>query len=137
LGRKERSMRSKRIIFFSWLLGMLLIFTTIFVAPVALKAYDATHPLVVKCRIAEASAGDGSSRSVRGIGASFNQVRLDSPDCGTVYIRRGVSADNAADIAAEFQSGRSHALKFGAASYRLRELLRSLHQAVEVQRLSQ
>lgn len=135
--RKERSMRSKRIIFSSWLLGMVLIFTTIFVAPVTLKAYDAAHPLVVKCRVTEASAGDGSSRSVRGIGASFNQVRLDSSDCGTVYIRRGVSADNARDIAAEFQSGRSYALSFGAASYRLRGLLRSLHQAVEVQRVSQ
>ncbi|WIE75334.1 hypothetical protein [Curtobacterium sp. MCSS17_007] len=70
------------------LLGMALIFTTIFVAPVTLKAYDAAHPLVVSCRITQATAGDGSSRSTRGIGASFNQVRLDSSNCGVVSMRK-------------------------------------------------
>lgn len=134
--RRERSMRSKRIIFFSWLLGMVLIFTAIFVAPLTLKAYDVAHPLVAKCRIIAATAGDGSSRSVRGIGVSFNQVRLDSSDCGVLFIRKGVSADNASEIAAEFRAGGHYELKFGAASYRLRNLLRSLHQAVEVQRSS-
>ncbi|WP_126890875.1 hypothetical protein [Curtobacterium sp. HSID17257] len=133
--RKERSMRSRRIIFSSWLIGMVLIFTAIFVAPVTLKAYDAAHPLVVECRIIAATAGDGSSRSVRGIGASFNQVRLDSSDCGVLFIRRGVSANNASQIAAEFQDGRRYELQFGAASYRFRDSLRTLHQAVEVQRL--
>lgn len=64
--RKERSMRAKKLIFGTWLLGVLVVIALIFVAPISLKAYDASHPLTVKCVVSSAVAGDGSSRSVRG-----------------------------------------------------------------------
>ncbi len=127
-------MRAKKLIFGTWLLGVLVVIALIFVAPISLKAYDASHPLTVKCVVSSAVAGDGSSRSVRGVGATYNQVRIDSPDCGTVFIRRQVTASSAPRIAAEFHAGQTYEFIVGAASYRFRDQLRAINQSVEVQR---
>lgn len=126
-------MRAKRSIFGAWCVGVVLVVTLIFIAPVTLKAYDASHPVTVKCLVSDVAPGSGSSRSVRGVGATVNEVRLDSPNCGVVVIRRGVSAESAPRIAAEIRPGRTHDFVIGAASYRFRDQLRSINQSIEVQ----
>lgn len=127
------SMRARRIIFASWLLGAALVILVILVAPISLKAYDSSHPITVHCLVRSAISGDGSSRSVRGVGATYNQVRIDSPDCGTLFIRRHVTSGNAPKIAEKFQSGREYEFVVGAASYRFRDQLRMINQSIEVQ----
>ena len=135
--RKERSMRAKKTIFGLWVLGVLVVIGLIFVAPISLKAYDAGHPVTIHCTVTSASGSDGSSRSVRGIGATYNQVRIVSPDCGVLFMREGVTAANASDVAREYSSGRQYEFEIGAASYRFRDQLRFVHQSVEVRPMSE
>jgi len=127
-------MRAKKLIFGTWLLGVLVVIALLFVAPISLRAYDASHPVTVECVVHSAVAGDGTSRSARGVGATYNQVRIESPDCGTVFIREQVTASNAPRIAAEFHAGATYEFIVGAASYRFRDQLRAVNQSIEVQR---
>jgi hypothetical protein len=131
--RAERPPVRKWIIFSAWIVGVLILITVIFVGPITLKAYDRAHMVAVDCTVSSASAGTGSSRSVRGIGASYNQVAIDSPDCGRLYMRQGVTKDNKAAIAARFEEGERYRFEVGAASFRWRDALRTVKQAVLVE----
>ena len=135
--RKERSLRAKKIIFGFWVAGVLVVIGLIFVAPISLKAYDAGHPVAIHCTVTSASSSAGSSRSVRGNRATYNQVRIDSPDCGVLFLRESVTAANASDVADGYSSGRRYEFEIGAASYRFRDQLRFVHQSVEVRPVSE
>jgi hypothetical protein len=104
----------------------------IFVGPVTLKAYDASHRTEVTCEVRSARTGAGSSRSVKGVGSSSNQVVIETSDCGTLTLRWGVTADNKQSIADGFAPGTTWKLEVGAGSYQLHPLLNDIRQAVFV-----
>jgi hypothetical protein len=104
----------------------------IFVGPITLKAYDASHRTEVTCEVRSGHTGVESSRSVRGVGPSSNQVVIETSDCGTLTLRWGVTADNKESIAEGFAAGTTWKFEVGAGSYQLHPFLNTIRQAVFV-----
>lgn len=59
-----------------------------------LNAYDGTHRERVTCTVTSAEAVTLSSRSSKGIGASYAGVGFDTSDCGRMTYSRTISFDN-------------------------------------------
>ena len=118
----------KWIVFGAWILGVIVLASVVFVAPLGLKAYDGAHQITVTCEVSSATAGTAASRSVRGTGASVNEVVIESPDCGRLSWRWGVTDENKRRLAARFTAGQRYRFAVGEASYRWRDALRTLRQ---------
>jgi len=130
---RRRSKRRDRLVAIGILVLVVLVpVLVIFVGPITLKAYDASHRTVVICEVRSAHTGVGSSRSVNGVGSSSNQVGIETSDCGTLTLRWGVTADNKESIAQGFAAGTTWKFEVGAGSYQLHPFLNTIRQAVFV-----
>jgi hypothetical protein len=131
--KPRRSQRRDRLVAIGILVLVVLVpVLVIFVGPITLKAYDASHRVEVSCGVLSARTGAGSSHSVRGIGSSTNQVVIETSDCGTLTLRWGVTRDNKEPIADGFAPGTTWKFDVGAGSYRLYPFLNTIRQAVFV-----
>ncbi|ROP72228.1 hypothetical protein [Curtobacterium sp. PhB115] len=131
--RNKRSVRRDRITVVVGLIVVVLVpVLLMFGGPVALKLYDAGHRTIVTCSVSSAESAVGSSRSLRGVGTSTNQIYIDTKDCGELVLRWGVTAANRESITRELSSGGSFRFDIGEGSYRLRGLLGVVRQAVFV-----
>jgi hypothetical protein len=131
--KPRRSKRRDRLVAIGILVLVVLVpVLVIFVGPITLKAYDASHRTEVSCEVRSAHTGVGSSRSVKGVGSSSNQVVIETSDCGTLTLRWGVTADNKESIAEGFAAGTTWKFEVGAGSYQLHPFLNTIRQAVFV-----
>lgn len=88
------------------------------------------HRTEVTCEVRSARTDVGSSRSVKGVGSSSNQVVTETRDCGTLTLRWAVTAGNKLSIADGFAPGTTWNLEVGAGSYQLHPLLNDIRQTV-------
>jgi hypothetical protein len=65
-------------------------------------------------------------------GTSSNQVEYRSPDCGTLVLSRGLTAESAEKKAAEIVRGERYDFRIGEGSARLRGLIQSVGVAPDV-----
>jgi len=96
------------------------------------RAYDPAHQIEVTYQVRTASASSGGSTSSRGVGTLFDQVQIETADCGNLILRRGVTAQNKKEIAAGLRDAGGVEFRVGAGSYRWRDLLRVLRTPVIV-----
>jgi hypothetical protein len=94
--------------------------------------YDSAHVTTISCTVTAAYAGSASSRSLKGAGTSSNQVEYRSPDCGTLVLSRGLTAESAEKKAAEIVRGERYDFRIGEGSARLRGLIQSVGVAPDV-----
>ncbi|GAA1493546.1 hypothetical protein [Curtobacterium herbarum] len=130
---RRRSKRRDRLVAIGILVLVVLVpVLVIFVGPITLKAYDASHRTEVTCEVRSAHTGVGTSRSVNGVGSSSNQVVIVTSDCGTLTLRWGVTSENKESIADGFAAGTTWKFEVGAGSYKLHPFLDTIRQAVFV-----
>lgn len=84
-------------------------------------------------RSSEAEASSGGSTSSRGAGALFDQVEVDTKDCGPLVLRRGVTEQNKQQIADELSSAGRVQFRMGAGLFKWREVLHTFRTPVIVQ----
>lgn len=87
------------------------------------RSYDRTHQMTVSCSVTSAAAGTGGSTSGRGVGTLFDQVEIQTSNCGPLVIRRGIDAENKQSVASQLDQGGAHEFQVGAASFEWRGLL--------------
>ncbi|MBT1584028.1 hypothetical protein [Curtobacterium flaccumfaciens] len=97
------------------------------------KAYDRSHQIDETCEVQKAEASSGGSTSSRGAGALFDQVEVDTTDCGPLVLRRGVTEQNKQEIADELSSAGRVQFRIGAGSFKWRETLHTFRTPVIVQ----
>ncbi|MBT1545731.1 hypothetical protein [Curtobacterium aurantiacum] len=97
------------------------------------KAYDRSHQIDETCEVQKAEASSGGSTSSRGAGALFDQVEVDTKDCGPLVLRRGVTEQNKQEIADELSSAGRVQFRVGAGSFKWRETLHTFRTPVIVQ----
>jgi Tfp pilus assembly protein PilX len=97
------------------------------------KAYDRSHQIDETCEVQKAEASLGGSTSSRGAGALFDQVEVDTTDCGPLVLRRGVTEQNKQEIADELSSAGRVQFRIGAGSFKWRETLHTFRTPVIVQ----
>lgn len=97
------------------------------------KAYDRSHQIEETCEVQKAEASSGGSTSSRGAGALFDQVEVDTKDCGPLVLRRGVTQQNKQEIADELGSAGRVQFRVGAGSFKWRETLHTFRTPVIVQ----
>lgn len=132
-GPTSRSPKNRNKLVFG-LLGAALVFTIVaFTWNQGLKAYDRSHLISVTCVVTSAKAGTGGSTSTRGVGTRFDQVVIDSPDCGPLTMRRGVTRENKQQLAQRLARQEQWSFRVGAGSYELRSVLHLLGERVLVQ----
>lgn len=120
------------------LLGAAAVFTIIvFTWNQGLKAYDRSHLINVDCVVSAAKAETGGATSGRGVGTLFDQILVQSPDCGSLTIRRGVTSENKGQIAQRLQEKDRWTFQIGAGSYTLRSVLHALGEPVIAQGFSE
>ncbi len=102
------------------------------IGPDMLAKYDSAHVTTISCKVTAAYAGSASSRSLKGAGTSSNQVEYRSPDCGTLVLSRGLTAESAEKKAAEIVRGERYDFRIGEGSARLRGLIQSVGVAPDV-----
>jgi hypothetical protein len=104
----------------------------LYVGPIALKSYDAGNQIEIVCTVSSAEASTDSSYSTRGVGASTLQVVIKTKDCGSLALRWGLTRDNIQRTAQRIYDGGQFRFTVGKGSWEMRELLRSVRQAVFV-----
>lgn len=119
------------ILFVVIIVGPIVLF---FLGPLAVGAYDARHPLTVRCTVESAAVGTTSTRSLKGIGASSTLVAIDTKTCGELLLDRGVNAQNAKEVAARFQMGTTYDFTVGEATWNLRSFFALLKVSPDVLR---
>lgn len=97
------------------------------------EAYDKSHQIKQTCEVRKAKASSGGSTSSRGVGTLFDQVEVDTTDCGPLVLRRGVTEQNKQEIADELNSAARVQFRIGAGSFEWREVLHVLRTPVIVQ----
>ena len=97
------------------------------------KTYDKSHQIEESCEVQKAEASSGGSTSSRGAGALFDQVEVDTKDCGPLVLRRGVTEQNKQEIADELSSAGRVQFRIGAGSFKWRETLHAFRTPVIVQ----
>ena len=97
------------------------------------KTYDKSHQIEESCEVQKAEASSGGSTSSRGAGALFDQVEVDTTDCGPLVLRRGVTEQNKQEIADELSSAGRVQFRIGAGSFKWRETLHAFRTPVIVQ----
>lgn len=97
------------------------------------KAYDRSHQIEETCEVRKAEASSGGSTSSRGVGTLFDQVEVDTKDCGPLVLRRGVTEQNKQEIADELSSAGRVQFRIGAGSFNWREVLHTFRTPVIVQ----
>jgi hypothetical protein len=102
------------------------------IGPDMLAKYDSEHVTTISCTVTAAYAGSASSRSLKGAGTSSNQVEYRSPDCGTLVLSRGLTAESAEKKAAAIVRGERYDFRIGEGSARLRGLIQSVGVAPHV-----
>jgi hypothetical protein len=102
------------------------------IGPAILTKYDSSHVTTISCKVTAADAGSASSRSLKGAGTSSNQVEYRSPDCGTLVLSRGFTAEVAEKKAAEVVRGERYDFEIGEGSARLRGLFQAVGVAPNV-----
>lgn len=102
------------------------------IGPEILTRYDSAHTTTISCKVTAAYAGSASSRSLKGAGTSSPQVQYRSPDCGTLVMSRGLTADLAKKRAAEIVRGERYAFRIGEGSARLLGLFQAVGMAPDV-----
>lgn len=129
--RREQDKRN--ILVFS-LLGLVVLGTIGIVGGGHLfKAYDRSHQIEETCEVQKAEASSGGSTSSRGAGTLFDQVEVDTKDCGSLVLRRGVTEQNKQEIADELSSAGRVQFRIGAGSFKWREVLHTFQTPVIVQ----
>lgn len=91
--------------------GML--FVGIMFGPPILAAYDKANLTDHKCVVNSAREATASA-SAKGGGATVYQVRIETLNCGTLTLRKGVSADNIKDITSELRPDATYSFEVGA-----------------------
>lgn len=99
----------------------------------AFRAYDKSHQIEETCEVRSAVASSGGSTSSRGIGTLFDQVEVDTKNCGPLVLRRGVTEQNKEDIADELGAAGSVQFRIGAASFKWRGVLHTFRTPVIVE----
>lgn len=94
-----------------------------FVVPVSILSYDESHQIVRSCAVERAIVEDTSSKSLKGAGASGEQVVVHTSDCGTILLQRGINRQNAREVAKRLSAASSAQFRLGALTYQLRGLL--------------
>jgi hypothetical protein len=108
-----------------WLVSLLmmalfmLVLFVFAIGPAMLENYDRAHITTINCKVTAAYAGSASSRSLKGVGASSNQVEYRSPDCGTLVLSGGLTAEAAEEKASGVVGGERYDVKIGQGSARL------------------
>lgn len=97
------------------------------------KAYDRSHQIEETCEVRKAEASSGGSTSSRGVGTLFDQVEVDTKDCGPLVLRRGVTEQNKQEIADELSSAGRVQFRIGAGSFKWRDVLHTFRTPVIVQ----
>ncbi len=132
-GSKRSPVKRKRVVaatlFVIIIVGPIVLF---FLGPLAVGAYDARHPLMVRCTVDSVAVGTTFTRSLKGVGASSTLVAIDTKTCGELLIDRGVNAQNAEAIAARFRKGAAYDFTVGEATWNLRALFALLKVSPDV-----
>ncbi|WP_146244605.1 hypothetical protein [Curtobacterium sp. MCPF17_001] len=121
-----------------WVISLLvlalfaLVLFVFLIGPTMLEKYDSAHRTTISCEMTAAYAGSASSRSLRGVGTSSNQVEYRSTDCGTLVMSGGLTTEAAEEKAAEIVRGGRYEVKIGAGSARLRGLFQGIGVAPNV-----
>lgn len=116
------------------LLGAAAVFTIlVFVGNQGLKAYERPHVIRVDCLVTAAEPEVGGSTSDRGSGTLFDQITVDSPDCGPLTIRRGITGGNKQQLAERLGTQEGWSFRVGAGSFELRSVLHLLGEPVMAQ----
>ncbi|MCS5487913.1 hypothetical protein NY588_12375 [Curtobacterium flaccumfaciens pv. beticola] len=120
------------------LLGAAAVFTIlVFTWNQGVKAYDRSHVIRVDCLVTAAEPEIGGSTSGRGSGTLFDQITVDSPDCGPLTIRRGITGGNKQQIAERLGTQERWSFRVGAGSFELRSVLHLLGEPVVAQGFSE
>jgi hypothetical protein len=97
------------------------------------KLYDRSHQIEEICEVRNAESSSGGSTFSRGVGTLFDQVEIDTKDCGPLVLRRGVTEQNKQEIADELSSAGRVQFRIGAGSFKWREVLHTVRTPVIVQ----
>lgn len=134
-GSRKLHVKRKRIIaaivFVVIIVGPILLF---FLGPLAVGAYDAQHPLTLRCAVDSAAVDTASTRPLKGVGASSTLVAINTRTCGELLLDRGVNAHNAEEIAAHFRKGTVYDFTVGEAIWNLRAFFAVLKVSPDVLR---
>lgn len=90
-----------------------ILFVGILFGPPILAAYDKANLTDHKCVVKSAREATASA-SAKGGGATVYQVRIETLNCGTLTLRKGVSADNIKDITSELRPDATYSFEVGA-----------------------
>lgn len=121
-----------------WVISLLvlglfaLVLFVFLIGPTVLKNYDSAHRTTISCKMTAAYAGSASSRSLKGVGTSSRQVEYRSPDCGTLVMSGGLTAEAAEKKADEVLRGESYDVEIGEGSARLRGIFQAIGVAPNV-----
>jgi hypothetical protein len=102
------------------------------IGPDVLTKYDDEHMTTISCKVTAAYAGSASTRTLKGAGTSSPQVEYRSPDCGTLVLSRGLTAELAEERAAEIVRGERYDFRIGEGSARLRGVFQAVGVAPNV-----
>lgn len=119
---RPRRKRGNKFVF-GWLAVIMLVIAGVLLGGQLFRSYDRAHQMTVSCSVISATAGTGGSTSGRGVGTIFDQVEIQTSNCGPLVIRRDIDAENKQPIAARLDQGGVREFKVGAASFQWRGLL--------------
>lgn len=102
----------KKAIWIAMLISCIL-FVGIMFGPPILAAYDKANLTDHTC-VVKGARETTASASTKGGGATVYQVRIETLDCGTLTLRKGVSADNIKEITSGLRPGATYSFEIGA-----------------------
>jgi hypothetical protein len=123
--------RKAAIITVVWLLSVVVILSLFLFGPLALGAYDRSHPKTLTCEVSSAEATSVSVSSTSLSSTTIPQVDVTTTNCGVLTIRHGVTDDNRDRVAASLKPG-DWEFVVGAGSFDLRQLLGLLRVRPEI-----
>ncbi|MDB6426706.1 hypothetical protein [Curtobacterium sp. 20TX0008] len=116
-------------------LGLVVVVASVaLVGPFALSWIDAAIRVQIICSVEAAEPLKGGSVTRAGSGTSFNEIEITTSDCGKLLLRRGVTAENASELAGQLMSGGNYRFEAGQGSYAIRSVLRLIGRDVTVER---
>ncbi|WP_146242642.1 MULTISPECIES: hypothetical protein [unclassified Curtobacterium] len=125
------SERKVAVMTLGWLLSLAVIFLMFVICPLALRAYDHSHPKTVTCEGSTAEATSVRVSSTNLSSTSIPQVEVTTKSCGVLNIQRGITDENRGRIAASLKPG-DWELVVGARSFNFREVLGLLRVQPEI-----
>jgi len=125
------SKRKSATVTLVWLLSVAVILSVFVFGPLALGAFDLSHPKRLTCEVSSVEATSVSVSSTNLSSTTTPQVDVTTKNCGALTIQHGITDENCDRVAASLKPG-DWEFVVGAGSFDLREMLGVLRVRPEI-----